>query len=146
MIGVGVTPGQLTVEVNAGSAAPAGVAVCAHDTIAVVVAAPGVQLTPMSGAFKPSAAGAAIMRFAPPVIAKDDAPGATVQAKAKVAVAVPVVNTVTGTAPAPAVSVADAAIVAVGAKPTTAAALPVKAVVPVTVAVAVEVVQVTEPT
>ena len=59
---------QVTIEVNGGSAAPAGVAVCAHETVAVVTVPPGVQLMPMSGAFKPSGAGALRVRFAPAVI------------------------------------------------------------------------------
>ena len=60
---------QVTVDVNAGSAAPAGIAVCAHDTTAVVGAGPGVQLTPMAGAFRPRVAGALMVRLAPAVIA-----------------------------------------------------------------------------
>ena len=107
--------GQVAVDVKGGNAAPAGVAVCAQDTIAVVAAAPGVQLTPMAGAFAPTIAGAVMVRLAPAVIANADAPGGTVQASAKLPGAVPAVTTVTGIVPAPAVRVVVAAIVAVGA-------------------------------
>ena len=112
---------QVTVEVNAGNAAPAGVAVCAHETVAVVTAAPGEQLTPMSGVLAPSAAGAVMVRFAPAVMAKADAPAGTVQANAKLPGAVPADATVTGIVAVPAIKVAVAAIVAVGATPTTTA-------------------------
>lgn len=65
----GTSGGHVTVEVNAGNAAPAGTAVCVQETTAVVAAAAGVQLTPIAGAFSPSVAGAVMVRFAPAVIA-----------------------------------------------------------------------------
>ena len=117
MITVGVIPTQLTSDVNAGNAAPAGVAVCAQETVAVVVAAPGAQLIPIAGAFAPSVAGAVMVRLAPEVIAKAELPAGTVQASAKLLGALPAIVTVTGTVPEPADSVAVAAIVAVGGTP-----------------------------
>ena len=69
VIAMGVTPGQVTIEVKAGKAAPTGTAVCAHDTVAVVVPAPGVQLTPIAGALSPTVAGAVIVRLAFAVMA-----------------------------------------------------------------------------
>lgn len=68
MIGVAGTA-QETVDVSGGKAAPAGVAVCAHETVAVVGLTPGVQLTPIAGALAPSVAGAVIVRLAPAVMA-----------------------------------------------------------------------------
>ena len=121
-VAAGAATGQVAVDVKGGNAAPAGVAVCAQDTIAVVAAAPGVQLTPMAGAFAPTIAGAVMVRLAPAVIANADAPGGTVQASAKLPGAVPAVTTVTGIVPAPAVRVVVAAIVAVGATPAAGAA------------------------
>ena len=63
----------------------------------------------MAGAFAPKAAGPAILRFAPAVIANADAPvGGMVQAKAKLPPALPAVATVTAAVPAPPVSVTAA--------------------------------------
>ena len=97
--------GQVMVEVNAGNAAPAGVSVCVQLSVAFTAAACGVQLKPIAGAFAPTVAGALIVRFAPPEIAKDAVPGAMVQAKATLAVATPAVATVTAAVPVPPVSV-----------------------------------------
>lgn len=66
---VGIPAGHVAVDVKGANAAPAGVAVCAQETIAVVTTAPGVQLTPMAGAFAPTVAGPVIVRLAPTVIA-----------------------------------------------------------------------------
>jgi len=113
MVAPGGMPGQLTIEVS-GASALAGTVVCAQDKVALTAAAPGTQLRPIAGAFAPNVAGAVMVRFAPAVIAKADAPvGAMVQASAKLAPAVPAVVTVTATIPVPPISVEVAAMVAV---------------------------------
>lgn len=100
--------GQVMVEVNAGSAAPAGVSVCAQLSVDVVAAACGVQLRPIAGALAPTVAGELIVRFAPAVIAKAAVPAGIVQANATLAVATPAVATVTAAVPVPPVSVTAA--------------------------------------
>ena len=63
----------------------------------------------MAGALAPSAAGATIVRLAPPVMVKALAPVAgMVQASAKLAVATPVLSTFTGTVALPTVLIAPA--------------------------------------
>ena len=96
------------VEVNAGNAAPAGVAVCAQLSVDMVDATCGVQLNPMAGAFAPTVAGALMVRFAPAVIANAAVPAGIVQASATLAVATPAVATVTAAVPVPPVRVTAA--------------------------------------
>ncbi len=124
----GVTPGQVTVEVNSGNAAPTGVAVCVQLSVAFTAAACGTQLKPIAGAFAPKAAGPATLRFAPAVIVNADAPvGGMVQANAKLPPAVPAVTTVTAAVPVPPVNVTVAGSgLAVGATDATVAAGQVK--------------------
>ena len=127
VITVAALAGQVTVDVNAGSAAPAGVAVCAQLSVAVAMAACGMHLMPIAGAFAPKAAGASILRFAPTEIAKAAAPAGIVQAKATFAVATPAVCTVTVAVPVPPVNVIAAAkALSVGATAATVAAGQVK--------------------
>ena len=94
--------------VNAGNAAPAGVSVCAQLSVAVAIAASGVQLKPIAGAFAPKVAGAIMLRLAPVVIANAAAPAGIVQANATLAFATPAVATVTAAVPVPAVKVTAA--------------------------------------
>ena len=108
VITVGVIPGQVTDDVKAGNAAPAGVSVCAQLSVAVVAAACGVQLKPMAGAFAPKVAGAVLVRMAPPEMAKAAVPAGIVQAKATLAFATPAVATVTVAVPVPPVKVTAA--------------------------------------
>ena len=85
------------------------------------------QLKPIAGAFAPKAAGASIMRFAPPEIANEAAPAGIVQASATLAVATPAVATVTVAVPVPAVNVTAAGnALSVGATAATVAAGQVK--------------------
>ena len=97
--------GQVIVEVNGASAAPAGVSVCVQLSVAVVALACGVQLKPMAGAFAPTVAGALMVRFAPAVMANAAVPAGIVHANATLAVATPAVATVTAAVPVPPVSV-----------------------------------------
>ena len=108
MGGTAANAGQVMVDINAGSAAPAGVSVCAQLSVAVVAAACGVQLKPMAGAFAPKVAGAVIVRMAPPEMAKAAVPAGIVQAKATLAFATPAVATVTVAVPVPPVKVTAA--------------------------------------
>ena len=101
LIAMGVTAGQVIVDVNAGNATPAGVAVCVQLSVAVAAAACGVQLKPIAGAFAPKAAGAFIVRLAPPEIANEAVPAGIVQAKATLALATPALATVTAAVPVP---------------------------------------------
>ena len=100
--------GQVMVDVNAGSAAPAGIAVWLQLRVDVVDAACGVQLKPIAGAFAPTVAGALIVRSAPAVIANAAVPTGIVQANEMLAVAFPAVATVTAAVPVPPVSVTAA--------------------------------------
>ncbi len=95
-------------EVNAGNAAAAGVSVCVQLSVDVATAACGVQLKPIAGALAPRGAGAAIVRFAPVVIANAAVPVGIVQARATLAVATPTVATLTAAVPVPPVSVTAA--------------------------------------
>ena len=114
-------------EVNAGNAAPAGVSVCVQLSVEVAIAACGVQLKPIAGALAPKAAGASIMRFAPPEIANEAAPAGIVQAKATLAVATPAVATLTAAVPVPPTSVTAAgSALSVGATAAAVAAGQVK--------------------
>ena len=106
--------GQVMMDVNAGSAAPAGVSVCAQLSVEVVAATCGVQLKPIAGAFAPSVAGALIVRFAPAVIANAAVPAGIVQARATLAVATPAVATVTVAVPVPPVKVTAGSALRVG--------------------------------
>ncbi len=113
--GTGGSAGQVIVEVNAGRAAPAGIAVCAQLSVDVVAATCGLQLRPMSGAFTPTVAGALIVRLAFDVIANAAVPAGIVQAKDTLAVATPAVATVTAAVPVPPVRVTDDSGLSVGA-------------------------------
>ena len=115
------------VEVNAGNAAPAGVSVCVQLSVAVAIAACGVQLKPMAGAFAPSVAGALMVRLTPAVMANAAVPAGIVQASATLAVATPAVATVTAAVPVPPVRVTVAGNgLSVGATGATVAAGQVK--------------------
>ena len=110
----GAIAGQVIVAVSGASAA-AGIAVCAHDNVEVVIAACGVQLIAMAGALAPSAAGALMVRLAFAVIAKFAVPAGKVHARATLAVATPAEATVTVAEPVPPVSVTAGSALSVGA-------------------------------
>lgn len=107
--------GQVIVAVRAAGFGP-GVAVCVHVSVEFTADACGVQLKPIAGAFAPTVAGALIVRFAPPVIAKLAVLAGIEQASPSEPVPEPAVTTLTPTEPVPPVRVALAAArAAVGA-------------------------------
>lgn len=113
--GTGGSAGQVIVEVSAGKAAPAGIAVCAQLSVDVATATCGVQLRPMAGALAPTVAGALMVRFAFAVIANVAVPAGIVHARATLAVATPAVATVTTALPVPPLRVTSGSALRVGA-------------------------------
>jgi len=111
---------HVTCEVS-GASVLAGVGVCAQESVATTGAEPGRQVRPIAGALAPSAAGPAIVRLAPLVIANADAPVAgMVQANPKLPPAVPSVASVIGIEPTPPFNVTgEVRALIVGATPTT---------------------------
>ncbi len=111
------------VEVK-GARAAAGVGVWAQESVALTKIAPGVQLNPIAGALAPKGAADVIVRLAPPVIEKFDAPVAgIVHANATAPAPIPTVCTFTGTDPVPAASVAAESGATTGAVSTTGAVM-----------------------